>query len=108
MRNPIPKCAKYVDPEKWSLMDIIHELYLLAYNLAGLCGDNGERLKNLQDDLSEFHISTPQFIGQLPENNGQYSPFRFEIFKDYADKIEKFVNSVYDFRAKIIAATEAL
>lgn len=108
MRNPIPKCAKYVDPEKWSLMDIIHELYLLAYNLAGLCGDNGERLKNLQDDLSEFHISTPQFIGQLPENNGQYSPFRFEIFKDYADRIEKFVNSVYDFRAKIIAATEAL
>lgn len=108
MRNPIPKCAKYVDPEKWSLMDIIHELYLLAYNLAGLCGDNGERLKNLQDDLSEFHISTPKFIGQLPENNGQYSPFRFEIFKDYSDKIEKFVNSVYDFRAKIIAATEAL
>ena len=107
MRNPIPKCAKYVDPEKWSIMDIIHELYLLATNLAGLCGDNGERLKSLQDDLSEFHISTPQFIGQLPANNGQYSPFRFEIFKDYSDKIEKLVNSVYDFRAKIVAATEA-
>ena len=69
---------------------------------------SGPNDRNLQDDLSEFHISTPQFIGQLPENNGQYSPFRFEIFKDYADKIEKFVNSVYDFRAKIIAATEAL
>lgn len=107
MRNPIPKCAKYVDPEKWSIMDIIHEMYLLASNLAGLCGDNGERLKQLQDDLSEFHISTPQFIGQLPENNGQFVPFRFEIFKDYSDQIEKFVNSIYDFRAKIIAATEA-
>jgi len=107
MRNPIPKCAKYVDPEKWSMMDIIHELYLLAVNLSGLCGDNGERLKNLQDDLSEFHISTPQFIGQLPANNGQYSPFRFEIFKDYSDRIEAAVNSIYDFRAKIIAATEA-
>ena len=107
MRNPIPKCAKYVDPEKWSIMDIIHEMYLLASNLAGLCGDNGERLKQLQDDLSEFHISTPQFIGQLPENNGQFVPFRFEIFKDYSDKIEGFVNSIYDFRAKIIAATEA-
>lgn len=107
MRNPIPKCAKYVDPEKWSIMDIIHEMYLLASNLAGLCGDNGERLKQLQDDLSEFHISTPQFVGQLPENNGQFVPFRFEIFKDYADAIEKLVNSIYDFRAKIIAATEA-
>lgn len=107
MRNPIPKCAKYVDPEKWSIMDIIHEMYLLASNLAGLCGDNGERLKQLQDDLSEFHISTPQFVGQLPENNGQFVPFRFEIFKDYSDKIEGFVNSIYDFRAKIIAATEA-
>jgi hypothetical protein len=107
LRNPIPKCAKYVDSEKWSIMDIIHELYLLATNLAGLCGDNGERLKSLQDDLSEFHISTPQFIGQLPENNGQYSPFRFEIFKDYSDKIEKLVNSIYNFRAEIVAATEA-
>lgn len=107
MRNPIPKCAKYVDPEKWSIMDIIHEMYLLASNLAGLCGDNGERLKQLQDDLSEFHISTPQFVGQLPENNGQFVPFRFEIFKEYSDKIEGFVNSIYDFRAKIIAATEA-
>lgn len=107
MRNPIPKCAKYVDPEKWSIMDIIHEMYLLASNLAGLCGDNGERLKQLQDDLSEFRISTPQFVGQLPENNGQFVPFRFEIFKDYADAIEKLVNSIYDFRAKIIAATEA-
>lgn len=107
MRNPIPKCAKYVDPDKWSIMDIIHEMYLLATNLAGLCGDNGERLKQLQDDLSEFHISTPRFIGQLPENNGQFVTFHFEIFKDYADRIEELVNSIYDFRAQIIAATEA-
>jgi hypothetical protein len=108
MRNPIPKCAKYVDPEKWSLMDIIHEMYLLAENLADLCGDNGERLRNLQKDLDTFHISRPQFVGQLPENNGQYVNFRFEIFKDYADRIEKLIDSVYSLRSQIIAATNSL
>lgn len=108
MRNPIPKCAKYVDPEKWSLMDIIHEMYLLAENLADLCGDNGERLRNLQKDLDTFHISRPQFVGQLPDNNGQYVNFRFEIFKDYADRIEKLIDSVYSLRSQIIAATNSL
>ena len=108
MRNPIPKCAKYVDPENWSFMDIIHEMYLLATNLTDLCGDNGERLKRLEEDMDEFHISTPNFIGQLPENNGQYSMFRFGIFKDYADRIEKFVDSIYDLRNQIIAATNTL
>lgn len=108
MKNPIPKCAKYVDPEKWSIMDIIHEMYLLAVNLTDLCGDNGERLRNLENDLKEFHISTPKPIYQLPENNGQYSMFRFEIFKDYADRIEKLIDSVYALRSQIIAATNTL
>ena len=108
MRNPIPKCAKYVDPEKWSIMDIIHEMYLLAESLAGLCGDNGKRLKQLNEDLSEFHISRPRFIGQLPEDNGKFVAFHFEIFDDFAQELETLVNSVYDFREKIIAATETL
>lgn len=108
MKNPIPKCAKYVDPEKWSLMDIIHEMYLLAVNLTDLCGDNGERLRTLEDDLKEFRISPPRQIYQLPENNGQYSMFRFEIFKDYADEIEKLLDSVYSLRSQIIAATNTL
>lgn len=108
MRNPIPKCAKYVDPEKWSVMDIIHEMYLLAENLAGLCGDNGKRLKQLQDDLSEFNISTPKFVGQLPADNGKFVEFRFGIFDDYAKELEELVNSVYVFREQIIATTEAL
>lgn len=106
-RNPIPKCAKYVNPEYWSIMDLIHEMLLLAQNLSGLCADNGKAYKQLMDDLSEFHVSSAELVGQLPENNGQFVTFRFGIFQDYADRIEKFVNSVYDFRAKIIAATEA-
>ena len=108
MRNPIPKCAKYVDPEKWSIMDVIHEMYLLAENLAGLCGDNGKRLKQLNDDLMEFDISTPKFIGQLPADNGKFVEFKFGIFDDFASEIERLVNSVYNFREQIIAATDAL
>ena len=106
-RNPIPKCAKYVNPEYWSIMDLIHEMLLLAQNLAGLCADNGKSYKQLLDDLSEFNVSSAEFVGQLPANNGQFVTFRFGIFQDYADRIEKLINSVYDFRAKIIAATEA-
>ena len=108
MRNPIPKCAKYVDPEKWSIMDIVHEMYLLAENLAGLCGDNGKRLKQLNDDLSEFNISQPKFIGQLPSDNGKFVTFHFGIFDEYAQELERLVNSVYVFREQIIAATETL
>ena len=108
MKNAIPKCAKYVEPEKWSIMDIIHEMYLLAANLADLCGDNGERLRTLEEDLTDFNISTPMQIYQLPENNGQYSLFRFGIFKDYADRIETLIDSVYTLRSQIIAATNTL
>lgn len=108
LRNTVPKCAKYIDPENWSLMDIVHEMYLLAVNLSDLCGDNGDRLQRLKEDLEEFHITEPNFIGQLPENNGQYSLFKFGIFDDYAERIEKLVDSVYDLRRQLIAATNAL
>lgn len=108
MKNPIPKCPKYVDSEKWSIMDVIHEMYLLAYNLAGLCGDNGERLNTLIEDLSEFNISQPRFVGQLPQNNGESVDFRFGVFQDYAERIEGFVKTIYDFKAQIVALTETL
>ena len=106
-RNPIPKCAKYVNTEHWSIMDIVHEMLLLAQNLAGLCADNGKAYNQLLDDLSEFHISPAEFIGQLPENNGQFATFRFGIFQEYADEIESYIKTIYDFKAKIIAITEA-
>ena len=106
MRNPIPKCAKYVDAKKWSIMDLVHEMYLLAYNLADLTADNGATLRQLDEDMAAFNVSRPEFIGQLPANNGQYVTYKFGIFQDYADRIEKLVNSVYDFRAKIITVTE--
>lgn len=108
MKNPIPKCAKYVDATKWSIMDVIHEMYLLASNLAGLCGDNGERLNILEDDLSEFDISQPRFVGQLPQNNGESVAFRFGVFQDYAERIEGLVKAIYDLKAKIVAETETL
>ena len=108
MKNPIPKCPKYVDSSKWSIMDVIHEMYLLAYNLAGLCGDNGVRLNTLIEDLSEFDISQPRFVGQLPQNNGESVDFRFGVFQDYAERIETFVKSIYDLKDKIIAETETL
>lgn len=108
MKNPIPKCAKYVDSSKWSIMDVIHEMYLLASNLAGLCGDNGERLNTLIEDLSEFNVSQSRFVGQLPQNNGESVEFRFGVFQDYAERIETLVKSIYDLKAKIIAETETL
>lgn len=108
MKNPIPKCPKYVDSTQWSIMDVIHEMYLLASNLAGLCGDNGERLNTLISDLSEFNISQPRFVGQLPVNNGESVDFRLGIFQDYAERIEAFVKSIYDLKTQIIAETETL
>ncbi|MDO5828671.1 MAG: hypothetical protein Q4Q25_00830 [Methanocorpusculum sp.] len=50
--NAIPKFPKYVDAKKWSAMDIIHELWLLADFLAPICGDGGRRKTELADVLS--------------------------------------------------------
>lgn len=107
IKNPTPLSPKYVDPEEWSFMDVVYEMLLLARNLAGLCGDNGKRLRQLEDDLRDFGISTPEFVGELPENNGQYSGFKLTVIDEMAQTIEDTMNTVYEFRAKLIAATAA-
>lgn len=106
VKNPTPHSPKYVDPKQWSIMDGLYELLLLASNLAELCGDNGKRYKQLQEDFKKLGISIPQFLGELPENNGQYVRFTIDVFEQYSRRIEDALNSVYDFRAKLIAATE--
>lgn len=106
--NSVPKCPKYVDSKKWSIADILHELYLLAWGMSPFCGDNGDRFAKLSDALSEFGISPPEFFGQLPENNDEYAKnFEIGIFNKYADKIEQLVDSVYQLREQILAATES-
>lgn len=108
LSNTIPKCAKYVDPMKWSVLDIIHEMYLLASNLSSLCGDNGERLRTFEKDIEAFGISPPTFVGQLPENNGEYVTYECSLFEEYATKIEEAVAAVYVLRDKLIEATNTL
>lgn len=108
LSNTIPKCAKYVDPMKWSVLDIIHEMYLLASNLSSLCGDNGERLRAFEKDIEAFGISPPTFVGQLPENNGEYVTYECSLFEEYATKIEEAVAAVYVLRDKLIGATNTL
>lgn len=107
IKNPIPHSPKYVDATEWSFMDITYELLLLAYNLSGLCGDNGKRLNQLEDDLKNFGITIPAFLGELPENNGQFVDFKFDIMETIASKVEKALNSVYEMRSKLVAATLA-
>lgn len=106
MRNAIPKCPKYVDPEMWSFMDLVHELYFLAENLSGLCADNGQRMKDIEDVLSDFGLEPPEFIGQLPADNGKHADYKFTIFQQYADRLRKALDNVYSLRDKIFRATE--
>lgn len=106
MRNAVPKCPKYVDPEMWSFMDLVHELYFLAESLSGLCADNGQRMKDIEDVLSDFGLEPPKFIGQLPENNGEHADYKFTIFQQYADRLRQALDNVYSLRDKIYRATE--
>lgn len=105
MRNAIPKCPKYVDPELWSFMDLVHELYFLAESLSGLCADNGERMDNIEKTLSDFGLEPPQFLGQLPADNGEHIDYKFTIFQQYADRLKKALDNVYSLRDKIFKAT---
>lgn len=108
MHNAVPKCPKYIEADKWSIADILHELYLLAWGMSPFCGDNGARYARLKNALDDFGVSAPTFIGQLP-NDGEdkAAPFRIGIFDDYAERVEELVNSIYSLRAEILAATEA-
>lgn len=108
MKNAVPKCPKYVEADRWSIADILHELYLLAWGMSPFCCDNGERLHKLESVLKDFGISPPEFIGQLPDDGEDVAAnFRITVFDDYAKKIKDLVDSVYTLREEILVVTEA-
>lgn len=108
MKNAVPKCPKYVEASYWSIIDIIHELYLLAWGMSPFCGDNGERLAKLEDILKQLGVTEPQFIGQLPgDGEDTAANFQIKLFETYASRIERLVSSVYTLRDRILAATDA-
>lgn len=104
--NVVPKCPKYVAADKWSIIDILHELYLLAWNISPFCGDNGDRLAKLEGVLKEFGVTRPQFVSQLPDGNDVAAEFQVKIFDDYAERISALVDSIYKLREDILDATE--
>jgi len=112
-RNQIPRYPKYVDPEKWSIMDLIHELWLLADSLAPLCGDGGRRKYELRELLNQFGLSVrgsdgPMFIGQLPnDGQGKHVELEFTLMSEFASRIKKAIDEVYQVREEVIAATVA-
>lgn len=112
--NAIPKWPRYVDPEKWSIMDLIHELWLLADSLAVLCGDGGRRKDELSDLLNQFGLicpeapnNGPEFIGQLPGDDGKNVRLEFRIMNEFAVKIKDAISAVYAVRDEVLAATRA-
>ena len=121
-RNQIPRYPMYVDPEKWSIMDLIHEMWLLADALAPICGDGGERRQKLNDLLDGFglHVRNgggdgPLFIGQLPASAGQgdisgegaHAELEFSAMNEFASRIRSAVDAVYQARDEVLAATQA-
>lgn len=111
MTNAIPRWPKYVDPEKWSIMDLVHELWLLADALTPLCGDGGKRNAELNDLMNEFGLVAdgtdggPRFLGQLPDDDGDHIRVEFKAMNEFAGKLKKAINAVYDLRDQLIAAT---
>jgi len=119
-RNQIPRYPKYIDADKWSVMDLIHELWLLADALTPICGDGGERKHKLNELLNGFGLQVkghtgPEFIGQLPASAGQgdttgqgtHVEFEFTIMNEFADRLKRTIDTVYDVRDAVIAATQA-
>lgn len=111
MANVIPRWPKYVDPEKWSVMDLIHELWLLANSLAPLCGDGGRRRDELANLLNEVGISAdgpgegPRFLGQLPGDDAKHVRMEFNAMNDFAGRLRKAIDAVYGARDALITAT---
>lgn len=109
--NVIPRWPKYVDPGKWSVMDLIHELWLLADSLTPLCGDGGRRRDELTDLLNEFDIVAdgpnggPHFIGQLPGDDGKHVRMEFKAMNEFAGKLKEAIDKVYAARDDLIVAT---
>lgn len=121
MRNQIPRYPKYVDADKWSVMDLIHELWLLADALAPICGDGGERKAKLNDLLNQFGLRVrngngdgPLFIGQLPQSAGQgdmsgqgaHVELEFDAMASFAARIKAAVDAVYGARDEVLVALE--
>lgn len=110
-RNQIPRYPKYVDADKWSIMDLIHELWLLADALAPLCGDGGKRRYELNELLNQFGLHVrgsdgPLFVGQLPnDGQGKNVEMEFTLMTDFASRIKAAIDEVYATRDAIIAAT---
>lgn len=113
MTNAIPRWPKYVDPEKWSVMDLLHELWLLADALAPICGDGGRRKDELTELLNGFGLVAdgsnggPRFIGQLPEDDGSHARIEFTVMNEFAKRLRDAIDVVYGLREDIIAATQA-
>ena len=113
--NSIPRYPKFVDPEKWSVMDLIHELWLLADALAPICGDGGKRKAELNDLLNQFGLnvrenarSGPLFIGQLPtDGQAKHVTLEFTLMEDIATRLRKMIDEVYGVRDEVLAATRA-
>lgn len=119
-RNQIPRYPKYVDSDKWSIMDLIHELWLLADSLAPICGDGGMRRAKLNDLLNQFGLNVrngrgPMFIGQLPQSAGQgdvpgqgtHVELEFNTMNEFASRIKAAIDAVYGVRDEVLAATRA-
>lgn len=112
--NAIPRYPKYVDAEKWSVMDLIHELWLLAESLAPICGDGGKRKAELNDLLNKFGLKVrekpsggPLFIGQLPtDGQAQHVTLEFTLMADFAARLRKMIDNVYKVRDEVLAATQ--
>lgn len=110
--NAIPRWPKYVDPEKWSVMDLIHELWLLADSLTPLCGDGGKRRAELDDLLNQFGIvadgpdNGAHFIGQLPGDDGQNVRMEFKAMNEFASRLKDAIDTVYNLRDELVTATQ--
>lgn len=112
--NTIPRYPKYVDSEKWSVMDLIHELWLLAESLAPICGDGGKRKADLNDLLNEFGLNVrenpsggPLFIGQLPtDGQAQHVTLEFTLMADFAARLREMIDEVYKVRDEVLVATQ--
>lgn len=113
--NSIPRYPKFVDAEKWSVMDLIHELWLLAESLAPICGDGGKRKAELNDLLNQFGLNVrenakggPLFLGQLPtDGQAKHVTLEFTLMEDIATRLRKMIDEVYGVRDEVLAATRA-
>ena len=108
MKGPMPTMAtSFFLKKSRSSARLLHELYLLAWNISPFCGDNGDRLAKLEGVLKEFGVTRPQFVSQLPDGNDVAAEFQVKIFDDYAERINALVNSIYKLREDILDATES-